>query len=70
MLDVAGLVPGASRGEGLGNQFLDDLRAADALIHVVDVSGTTDESGKETVMTLSYFQIGYQRSDLTFPDWL
>ncbi|KXS16600.1 45.2 kDa GTP-binding protein [Gonapodya prolifera JEL478] len=49
MLDVAGLVPGASEGKGLGNQFLDDLRTADALIHVVDVSGTTDSHGKETV---------------------
>jgi ribosome-binding ATPase YchF (GTP1/OBG family) len=42
------LVPGASKGEGLGNQFLDDLRTADALIHVVDVSGTTDAGGKAT----------------------
>ncbi|KAI9289290.1 P-loop containing nucleoside triphosphate hydrolase protein [Umbelopsis sp. AD052] len=48
MLDVAGLVPGASEGQGLGNQFLDDLRHANALIHVVDVSGTTDASGKVT----------------------
>ncbi|KAI8802297.1 P-loop containing nucleoside triphosphate hydrolase protein [Cladochytrium replicatum] len=49
IIDVAGLVPGASEGQGLGNQFLDDLRTADALIHVVDVSGTTDAGGKETV---------------------
>ncbi|KAF9386907.1 hypothetical protein CPB97_003204, partial [Podila verticillata] len=49
ILDVAGLVPGASEGQGLGNQFLDDLRHANALIHVVDVSGTTDANGKETV---------------------
>ncbi|KAI8801798.1 hypothetical protein BJ742DRAFT_653410, partial [Cladochytrium replicatum] len=52
-LDVAGLVPGASEGQeradGLGNQFLDDLRTADAFIHVVDVSGTTDAGGKEIV---------------------
>lgn len=48
LLDVAGLVPGAHLGKGLGNQFLDDLRHADALIHVVDVSGTTDAEGKET----------------------
>ena len=48
VLDVAGLIPGASKGLGLGNQFLDDLRHADVLIHVVDVSGTTDSSGKET----------------------
>ncbi|KAG0225605.1 hypothetical protein BGW42_004213 [Actinomortierella wolfii] len=49
VMDVAGLVPGASEGQGLGNQFLDDLRHANALIHVVDVSGTTDANGKETV---------------------
>lgn len=48
MLDVAGLVPGASEGHGLGNQFLDDLRHANALLHVVDVSGTTDANGKVT----------------------
>jgi GTPase involved in cell partitioning and DNA repair len=35
-------------GRGLGNRFLDDLRHADALVHVVDVSGTTDEEGKGT----------------------
>ncbi len=48
LLDVAGLVPGAHQGKGLGNKFLDDLRHADALIHVVDVSGTTDAEGKNT----------------------
>ncbi len=39
-------MPGASTGKGLGNQFLDDLRKADALIHVVDASGSTDSEGK------------------------
>jgi len=46
LVDVAGLVPGASEGKGLGNKFLDDLRQADCLIHVVDASGKTDEEGK------------------------
>lgn len=46
LMDVAGLVPGASEGKGLGNQFLDDLRNADAFIHVVDISGKTDIDGK------------------------
>jgi|TARA_Y100000310_G_scaffold142028_1_gene141456 hypothetical protein len=46
LMDVAGLVPGASEGKGLGNQFLDDLRQADAFIQIVDVSGTTDIEGK------------------------
>ena len=48
LLDVAGLVEGASEGKGLGNQFLSDLTNADALIHIVDVSGETDAGGKET----------------------
>ncbi|RDA82652.1 hypothetical protein CP532_0122 [Ophiocordyceps camponoti-leonardi (nom. inval.)] len=48
LLDVAGLVPGAHEGRGLGNRFLDDLRHADALIHVVDASGTVDAEGKPT----------------------
>lgn len=45
MLDVAGLVPDAWEGKGLGNKFLDDLRQADAFINVVDASGTTDAEG-------------------------
>jgi len=48
LMDVAGLVPGASEGKGLGNQFLDDLRQADAFIHIVDISGTTNEKGEST----------------------
>lgn len=45
LLDVAGLVPDAWDGKGLGNRFLDDLRQADALINVIDVSGSTDIEG-------------------------
>ena len=48
LMDVAGLVPGASEGKGLGNQFLDELRQADIFIHIVDASGTTDVDGKAT----------------------
>jgi len=44
-IDVAGLVPDAHKGKGLGNKFLDDLRQASALIHIVDVSGGTDLEG-------------------------
>jgi|APSaa5957512622_1039677.scaffolds.fasta_scaffold09986_1 ribosome-binding ATPase len=46
MIDVAGLVPGAHEGKGMGNQFLDDLRQADVLIHVIDVSGSTNNKGE------------------------
>ena len=45
MLDVAGLVPRAHEGRGLGNKFLDDLRQATALIHIVDATGRTDFEG-------------------------
>ncbi len=44
-IDVAGLVPDAYKGRGLGNKFLDDLRQAHALIHIVDGSGSTDSEG-------------------------
>jgi ribosome-binding ATPase YchF (GTP1/OBG family) len=52
LLDVAGLVPGAHEGKGLGNRFLDDLRHADGLIHVVDVSGSTDAEGQCEIQML------------------
>ncbi len=48
IMDVAGLVPGAHKGRGLGNKFLDDLRQADAFIHIIDLSGRTDEEGNPT----------------------
>ena len=46
LIDVAGLVPEAHLGKGLGLQFLDDLRPAHVLIHVVDCSGSTNERGE------------------------
>jgi len=47
LIDIAGLVPGAHEGRGLGNEFLDNLRQAEGIIHVVDASGSTDEEGNE-----------------------
>ena len=38
--DIAGLVRGASKGEGLGNKFLSHIREVDAIVHVVDVLKT------------------------------
>ena len=46
LIDVAGLIKDAHQGRGLGNKFLDDLRQADVLIHVVDAAGSTDEEGR------------------------
>jgi len=46
LIDVAGLVPGAHEGRGLGNKFLDELRQARVFIHVIDASGSTDEEGR------------------------
>ncbi len=48
LVDVAGLVPGAHEGKGLGNKFLSDLNEADVLIHIVDFSGETDAKGEPT----------------------
>ena len=50
LIDVAGLVPGAHSGRGLGNKFLDDARQADVLIHVVDASASTDSEGKSVTV--------------------
>ncbi len=49
VIDVAGLVPGAHEGKGMGNQFLNDLSSADAFIIVVDASGKTDAYGNNGV---------------------
>ncbi len=46
LTDVAGLVPGASEGKGMGNEFLNDLNPADVLVHVVDMAGSTNEKGE------------------------
>jgi ribosome-binding ATPase YchF (GTP1/OBG family) len=46
IIDVAGLVPGAHEGKGLGNKFLDDARTAEVLVHIVDASGSTDIQGQ------------------------
>lgn len=59
-VDIAGLVRGASRGEGLGNQFLGHIRQVDAILHVVrcfeddnivHVSGTVDPLSDLEVIT-------------------
>jgi ribosome-binding ATPase YchF (GTP1/OBG family) len=47
LVDVAGLVWGASSGRGLGNQFLEEIMQADAIVHVVDASGSTDPEGQK-----------------------
>jgi len=53
LMDVAGLVPNAHEGKGMGNEFLNNLAAADILIHVVDISGSTNDKG-EPVQPLSH----------------
>lgn len=50
LLDVAGLVPDAHKGKGLGNKFLNDLIKADMLLHIVDITGSLDKTGKRTAM--------------------
>ena len=50
LVDVAGLVPGAHEGKGMGNQFLNDLIFSNALVHIIDVSGGTNEKGESIQM--------------------
>ena len=60
-VDIAGLVKGASRGEGLGNKFLSHIREVDAIVHVVrcfedenivHVSGRIDPAEDISVVNL------------------
>ena len=60
MMDIAGLVPGAHEGLGMGNQFLEDIRQANCCIHIVDASGSTNEKG-ENVTPLSHDPINNVR---------
>ncbi|MCL4311368.1 MAG: YchF-related putative GTPase [Candidatus Thermoplasmatota archaeon] len=45
IIDVPGLIEGASEGKGMGNEFLDNVRDADIIINLFDVSGMTDLEG-------------------------
>lgn len=47
ILDVAGLVPGAHEGKGLGNKFLSELVRADVLLHIIDITGSLDKNGNK-----------------------
>ena len=47
LLDVAGLVPGAHEGKGLGNKFLSELVRADVLLHIIDITGSLDKNGNK-----------------------
>lgn len=68
VIDVAGLVPGAHEGKGLGNQLLDDLRQADALIHVVDFAGATNDKGEPSAVGLRdpYDDIQFLEKEIDF----
>ena len=64
VIDVAGLVPGAHEGKGMGNKFLDDLRQADVLIHVVDSSGNTDLEGNSVELADPLEEISFLENEL------
>jgi len=64
VIDVAGLVPGAHEGKGMGNKFLDDLRQADVLIHVVDSSGKTDLEGNSVDSANPLEEINFLKEEL------
>jgi ribosome-binding ATPase YchF (GTP1/OBG family) len=70
LVDVAGLIPGAHEGKGLGNKFLDDLRQASVFIHIVDASGLTDAEGNPTQGYDPSFDIEFVKEeiDLWFVD--
>ena len=46
ILDIPGLIKGSWKGKGLGNYFISTLAQSDAIIHIVDASGSIDADGK------------------------
>jgi len=68
VIDVAGLVPGAHKGKGMGNKFLDDLRQADVLIQVVDSSGNTDLEGNPTEGANPIEEINFLKNEIC--EWI
>jgi len=53
LMDIPGLIEGSHQGLGRGNEFLSDIAMGEALLHIIDVSGSTNEKG-EAVEPLSY----------------
>jgi len=68
VIDVAGLVPGAHEGKGMGNKFLDDLRQADVLIQVIDSSGNTDLEGNATSGANPIDEIDFLKNEIC--EWI
>jgi hypothetical protein len=70
LIDVAGLIPGAHEGKGLGSKFLDDLRQASVFIQIIDSSGLTDAEGKPTQNYNPAFDVEFvqEEIDLWFAD--
>jgi ribosome-binding ATPase YchF (GTP1/OBG family) len=53
LMDIPGLIEGSYQGLGRGNEFLSDIAMGEALLHIIDISGSTNEKG-EAVEPLSY----------------
>ncbi len=68
LLDVAGLVPDAHKGKGLGNKFLNDLSKADVLLHIVDATGSLDKTGQRSAIGENdpYEDIIFLESEINF----
>ncbi len=64
IVDVAGLVKGASRGEGLGNRFLGELRSVDILIHVVAGFEPSNDGGKSPASRAAVVNVELILADL------
>ncbi|HKJ96867.1 MAG TPA: YchF-related putative GTPase [Thermoplasmataceae archaeon] len=68
VIDVPGLIPGASEGKGMGNEFLENIRDSDAIIHVFDASGTSQLDGTPSEEKLDPLdEINFVRKELY--DW-
>lgn len=77
VIDVPGLIPGASEGKGMGNEFLDNIRDSEAIIHIFDASGMTASDGTslqerkdpvEDILTIEEEMVAWM-ADRIYRDW-
>ena len=73
-VDIAGLVKGASKGEGLGNQFLANIREVDAIVHVVRCFENTNivhvDGSIDPIRDIETINLELIFSDLEILEWL
>lgn len=69
IIDVPGLIEGASEGKGMGNEFLDNIRDADIIINLYDVNGDEDSGDYKININMVRNEIMLWLKERIYRDW-